>query len=145
MNKIVKRYWVKCITLSGSRIEISACEPGDIIKRIKFIINRYGTHVIEFYPELDKPIYEYDQVNIGISNYKNNYCYQFNLKWKEERESRKKYFVDIGNGESFEVIFDIYYAIIRENFTSNMENVELIFAVVEPDKDDYYGQKKETY
>ena len=139
MNKIVNRYWVKSITLSGSRIEISACEPGDTIKKIKFIINRYGTHVIEFYPELDKPIYEYDQINIGISNYKNHYCYQFNLKWKEEREFKKVYFVNTGNGESFDYIFDLYYAMIHDNFTSNMENIELIFAVVDPDKDVYHG------
>ena len=139
MNKIVKRYWVKSITLSGSRIEILACEPGDMIKRIEFIINRDGTHVIRFYPELDKPIYDHDQINIGISNYKNHYCYQFDLKWKEEREFKKVYFVNTGNGESFEYIFDLYYAMIHDNFTSNMENIELIFGVVEPNKDVYHG------
>ena len=145
MNKIVRRYWVKSITLSADRIEFLAYEHGDMSKNIEFIINKDGPYVIKIYPGLDPLSILINQISIGISNYENHYCYQFNLKLKEERESRKVYFVDINKDDLCINIFYAYYNMIHERFASNMENIELIFVVVEPDKDDYYGQKKKAY
>lgn len=142
MNKIVNRYYVKSITLSADRIEFLAYEHGDMSKKIEFIINKDGPYVIKFYPELDKPIYENDQINIGISNYENHYCYQFNLKYKEERESRKVYFENNGKDDLCINIFYAYYNMIHERFASNMENIELIFAIVEPDNQDIHPYRK---
>lgn len=134
MNKIVKRYLVKSITLSGSKIVFLAYEQGDMSKKIEFIINTNG-YVIKIYPELDTSFYYNNQVNIGISNYENHYCYQFNLKYKEERES-KVYFVNNGKDDYFVNIFYGYYNMIHERFASNMKNIELIFAIDEPDSCD---------
>ena len=133
MNKIVKRYWVKSITLSADRIEFLAYEHGDMSKNIEFIINKDGPYVIKIYPGLDPLSILINQISIGISNYENHYCYQFNLKLKEERESRKIYFVGINKDDLCIDIFYAYYNMIHERFASNMENIELIFAIVEPD------------
>ena len=133
MNKIVKRYWVKSITLSADRIEFLAYEHDDMSKKIEFIINKDGPYVIKIYPGLDPLSILINQISIGISNYENHYCYQFNLKLKEERESRKIYLVDINKDDLCIDIFYAYYNMIHERFASNMENIELIFAIVEPD------------
>ena len=133
MNKIVNRYWVKSITLSADRIEVLAYEHDDMSKKIEFIINKDGPYIIKIYPGLDPLSILINQISIGISNYENHYCYQFNLKLKEERESRKVYFVDINKDDLCIDIFYAYYNMIHERFASNMENIELIFAIVEPD------------
>ena len=142
MNKIVKRYWVKSITLSADRIEFLAYEHGDMSKKIEFIINKDGPYVIKIYPGLDPLSILINQISIGISNYENHYCYQFNLKLKEERESRKVYFVDINKDDLCIDIFYAYYNMIHERFASNMENIELIFAIVEPDTQDIHLYRK---
>ena len=142
MNKIVKRYWVKSITLSADRIEFLAYEHGDMAKNIEFIINKDGPYVIKIYPGLDPLSILIDQISIGISNYENHYCYQFNLKLKEERESRKVYFVDINKDDLCIDIFYAYYNMIHERFASNMKNIELIFAIVEPDTQDIHPYRK---
>lgn len=144
MNKIVKRYWVKRITLSADRIEFLAYEHGDISKKIEFIINRDGPYVIKIYPGLDTLSILINQFSIGISNYENHYCYQFNLKLIEERESGKIYLVNHNKDDLCIDIFYAYYNMIHERFTSNMENIELVFAVVEPDTQDIYPYRKGT-
>ena len=144
MNKIVKRYWVKRITLSADRIEFLAYEHGDISKKIEFIINRDGPYVIKIYPGLDTLSILINQFSIGISNYENHYCYQFNLKLIEERESGKIYLVNHNKDDLCIDIFYAYYNMIHERFASNMENIELVFAVVEPDTQDIYPYRKGT-
>lgn len=133
MNKIVRRYLVKSITLSADRIEFLAYEYGDMSKKIEFIINRDGPYIIKIYPGLDTLSILINQFSIGISNYENHYCYQFNLKLIEERESGKIYLVNHNKDDLCIDIFYAYYNMIHERFASNIENIELIFAIVEPD------------
>lgn len=144
MNKIVKRYLVERITLSADRIEFLAYEHGDMSKKIEFIINRDGPYVIKIYPGLDTLSILINQFSIGISNYENHYCYQFNLKLIEERESGKIYLVNHNKDDLCIDIFYAYYNMIHERFASNMENIELVFAVVEPDTQDIYPYRKGT-
>lgn len=142
MNKIVRRYLVKSITLSADRIEFLAYEHGDMSKNIEFIINKDGPYVIKIYPGLDTLSILINQFSIGISNYENHYCYQFNLKLIEERESGKIYLVNHNKDDLCIDIFYAYYNMIHERFASNMENIELVFAVVEPDTQDIYPYRK---
>lgn len=142
MNKIFKRYLVESITLSADRIEFLAYEHGDMSKKIEFIINRDGPYVIKIYPGLDTLSILINQFSIGISNYENHYCYQFNLKLIEERESGKIYLVNHNKDDLCIDIFYAYYNMIHERFASNMENIELVFAVVEPDTQDIYPYRK---
>lgn len=139
MNKIDKRYLVKRIILSADRIEFLAYEHGDMSKKIEFIINRDDFYIIKIYPELDASFYYNNQIIIGISNYENHYCYQFNLKLKEVRESKIYFVNNCKDDDLFINIFYGYYSMIHERFASNMKNIELVFAVVEPDKDVYHG------
>lgn len=142
MNKIVKRYLVKGITLSADRIEFLAYEHDDMSKKIEFIINRDGPYIIKIYPRLDTLSILINQFSIGISNYENHYCYQFNLKLIEERESGKIYLVNHNKDDLYIDIFYAYYNMIHERFASNMENIELIFAIVEPDTQDIHPYRK---
>ena len=142
MNKIFKRYLVESITLSADRIEFLAYEHGDMSKKIEFIINKDGPYVIKIYPGLDPLSILINQISIGISNYENHYCYQFNLKMKEERESGKIYLVNHNKDDLCIDIFYAYYNMIHERFASNMENIELIFAIVEPDTQDIHPYRK---
>lgn len=145
MNKIVRRYLVKSITLSADRIEFLAYEHGDMSKNIEFIINKDGPYVIKIYPGLDTLSILINQFSIGISNYENHYCYQFNLKLIEERESGKIYLVNHNKDDLCIDIFYAYYNMIHERFASNMENIELVFCcVVEPDTQDIYPYRKGT-
>lgn len=144
MNKIVKRYLVKSIILSADRIEFLAYGHGDMSKKIEFIINRDGPYIIKIYPGLDTLSILINQFSIGISNYENHYCYQFNLKLIEERESGKIYLVNHNKDDLCIDIFYAYYNMIHERFASNMENIELVFAVVEPDTQDIYPYRKGT-
>ena len=144
MNKIFKRYLVESITLSADRIEFLAYEHGDMSKKIEFIINRNGPYIIKIYPGLDTLSILINQFSIGISNYENHYCYQFNLKLIEERESGKIYLVNHNKDDLCIDIFYAYYNMIHERFASNMENIELVFAVVEPDTQDIYPYRKGT-
>lgn len=136
MNKIFKRYLVESITLSADRIEFLAYEYDDMSKKIEFIINRDGPYIIKIYPGLDTLSILVNQFSIGISNYENHYCYQFNLKLIEERQSGKIYLVNHNKDDLCIDIFYAYYNMIHERFASNMENIELIFAIVEPDSCD---------
>ena len=142
MNKIFKRYLVESITLSADRIEFLAYEYCDMSKKIEFIINRNGPYIIKIYPGLNTLSILINQFSIGISNYENHYCYQFNLKLIEERESGKIYLVNHNKDDLCIDIFYAYYNMIHERFASNMENIELVFAIVEPDTQDIYPYRK---